>query len=182
MSVVAIASPISKPRYFGFDPQVVPGKNQNFMLGIEKILDVRKEIEPLHELHWGEVEEGHTPLSMDVNYEAYDKYEQRGQFVLFTVRDSQFALVGYLMCYVHRANHAQNEFVAREDALFLHRRARGGGLANRLMDYAERVLRDHLGCKTLSLSSRHYCGGTNLTHWLTGRGFKAAAVVFTKEL
>lgn len=171
------------PRYYAVPTQtaLIAGRGL-YVFGIEKMPDVKDEIAPLHRLHWDEVERGHTPLEMDVAYDKYAAFEDRGQFILFTVRaEPKLDLVGYFMCYMHRANHAQQELVAREDALFIVKEHRGGGLANHLLTYVEQTLKG-FNCKTLSTSSRHYAGGTNLTNWLVGRGYKPSAVVFVKEL
>lgn len=173
---------MTTPRYFALQPEHRVLRRGEYFFGIEKMRDLRDEIAPLHALHWKEVEEGHTPLTFDLAYEKYEAFEDRGQFVLFTVRAKEgMPLVGYLMCYMHRANHAQQDLVAREDAMFLHADHRGSGAANAMLDYAEKSLKQ-LGCKILGLSSRHPAGGTNLSPWLAGRGYKSSAVVFVKEL
>jgi ribosomal protein S18 acetylase RimI-like enzyme len=159
----------------------VKPREQTFTFGIEKMSALIPEIAPLQEAHWKEVEEGFTDLKFDVAYDKYAAFEERGQFVLFTVRNAETKLVGYLMCYVHRSNHAQQDMVAREDALYLTPTCRGQGAANALLDYAEKALIS-LGCKVLVLSSRHLAGGVNIVPWLIGRGFKPSAVVMVKEL
>lgn len=170
------------PRYYGVTPQHRALKRGSYVFGIEKMRDVKEEIIPLHALHWNEVEEGFTPLTFDLAYDKYEAFEDRGQFLLFTTREAdEFKLIGYLMCYMHRSNHAQQDLVAREDGMFLHADYRGSGAANGLLDYAETSLKK-LGCKVLGLSSRHHAGGVNLTPWLTGRGYKLSAVVLVKEL
>lgn len=168
-----------KPAYYAIPPAVVELPSGQFVIGIEKMANVREEIAPLHALHWREVEQGHTPLRMKVAYHDYENFEKQGQFILFTVRST--FLVGYFMCYMHRANHANDELVAREDALFMMKHCRGTGVANHLMNYVEAALKG-FGCKTLSLSSRHPAGGADLTPWMKRRKYKPSAVVFVKEL
>lgn len=171
------------PVYVGFPFKQVETKIGPFVLGVEKMAAVAAEIKPLHVVHWDEVESSHSPLTFDVDYERYEKFEQQGSFALFTVREriAQNQLVGYFMCYLQRANHAKADFVAREDALFLDPLVRGAKLSNHLLDYVEDVLKQ-LGVKVLILSSRHHTGGTNLGPWLVGRKFIPTAVVYTKEL
>lgn len=168
------------PKYYAFPPVTHAPKGPAFTFGIEKMSDLKDEIVPLHRQHWDEVEKDFTSLEMDVAYDKYDAFEQRGQFVLFTVRDAALTLVGYLMCYVHRSNHAQGDMMAREDAMFLAKSARGTGAANGMLDYAEDCLKK-LGVRVFALSSRHFAGGTNLMPWLGMRGFTPSAVVMIKE-
>lgn len=167
-------------KYYAFSPETHAPKGVPYIFGVEKMAEVRAEIEPLHKAHWDEVEGEFLQVGMDVAYDKYTAFEERGQFALFTVRDAAQRLVGYLMCYVHRSNHSKESMMAREDALFLAKECRGHGAANALLDYAEKCLKQ-LGVKVFALSSRHYAGGVNLVPWLKGRGFKPSAVVMVKE-
>lgn len=170
------------PKYYAFDPEILDLPKGSYAIGVEKMLDVKEELEPLYALHWDEVEKGFTNLTMGVAWDQYAAHEKNGHFLLFTVRELEArSVVGYFMCYVHRSNQAKNDYVAREDALFVRKDHRGSHLANNLRKYVETTLKK-LHCKTLFLSSRHHCGGADLSKWLMRGGYRPTAVVFAKEL
>lgn len=168
------------PRYFAVPPQVFDTPKGQFTVGIEKLTDIRDELAPLLKAHWAETKVG-SPLTFNVAYENYLVYEERGQFILFSARNAAGEFAGYLACYMIRNSQARGDLVATEEGLYLRPDARGSNMANKLLEYAQRVLKQ-FGCKLISITSRHYSGGPDLSQWLTRRGFRRDAVEFVKEL
>ena len=154
---------------------------QKYSFGRESILAVRDEINELYKEHYAETEVLYLDTPMDVDFERFGQSEKAGQFVLFTVRTAENDLVGYLQYYVFRDMHSQGMYIAREDAFFLTKSHRGGGLASKMVDYAEHCLKQ-LGCRYVGMSSKAPAGGPDIGRFLERKGYKPVALYYSKQL
>ena len=85
--------------------------------------------------------EGLPPLRM--NWHAYITLNKQNHLLLFTARDDNDELVGFVMYHVHPHLHHMGTINASCDILAVHVDERGKGVATTLMREAERVLKDN---------------------------------------
>lgn len=170
------AEAMNSPTYRAFEPRVV----DTVVIGCERIADMEDELRALHEQHYNETETLYLSVPFDPDYERYKEVEERGQFVVFTVRILG-VMVGYLQYYVFRDMHSQHTYQAREDALFLTKEHRGRNLAPMLLDFAEHCL-GQLGCKYVGMSSKAPAGGPDIGRFLERKGYAPVATYYVKQL
>lgn len=163
-------------QYYAFEPVWYRG----YAIGLERIAEMGEDIKPLHRAHFGETEVLYIEGECDPDYVRYIESEKANQFVVFTVRKSG-QMVGYLQYYVFRHMHTQDFYIAREDAFFLLKEHRGGGLAAKLLSYAENGLKE-LGCKYAGMSSKAPAGGPDIGKFLERKGYKPVATYYSKIL
>jgi GNAT superfamily N-acetyltransferase len=156
-------------------------KGGDFVLGLEKIANMRDEIRVLHEQHYQETETLYMQEPFDPDYPRYIAGEKNGTFVAFTCRNAGGEMVGYLQYYVYRSMHSQSMLQAREDALFLTKKVRGVGIAPKLLKYAEHCLAQ-LGCTHVGMSSKAPCGGPDLDAFLRRMDYTPVAMYYVKKL
>lgn len=166
------------PVYFGFDPEV----HGSYAYGIEKLSDVLEDFKKNAESHWEETETLYRQAQGEPNYPAYMALEDEGKFVIFTSRCQDTGdLVGHLAFYVYESMHTIKRMEAREDAFFVAKDHRGGRLAVRLYDYAEKCLRK-MGVHQMTMSSKEPAGGPSLDKFLRRKGYNPVAVGYFKFL
>lgn len=110
----------------------------SYSIQIERIEDIRDEIEPIHRAHWEETEMYRHGVGFAPDYRRLMDYERRGSYYLFTLRH-EGKLVGNIGIYLNRSMHTQKK-VASEDTFFILPEHRGGGTAKKFHDYVERQL------------------------------------------
>ena len=168
---------MNNPKYVGFEPE----DHGEFFIGIEKIANIVEEIKVLHKAHWEETE-GYKQGEADPNYLAYIALEEKGQFALFTVRSKKTTdLVGYLKYFVFESIHQTGRMEAREDAIYIAKEARKGGLATHLLKYAIEVFKK-MGVHQVGMSSKAPCGGPDLGKLLRRQGFAPVAIFYYKDI
>jgi GNAT superfamily N-acetyltransferase len=129
----------------------------------------------LHQAHFAETEQFRASEGCNPDYDRYMKLEAQGSFLLFTVRDADYKLVGDAMVMVQRNRHTQ-KLSSYEDALYLAPEARKGWTAVRFLRFIERYLVG-LGVTQLAFG----CKLTNDISAVYERcGFKPTAKVFSK--
>lgn len=158
----------------------LPIKDGDVVIGHERMSDCFDEIAPLHKAHYAETEENYLDHPYDPDYDRLFAQEERGAYVVFTVRKSM-ELVGYIQYHVFRDLHTQNVYTAREDCLYLAPHVRGLKIAPRLLAFAEASLRD-LGVKYVGMTSKHPVGGPPIGPFLEKRGYRHVADFFSKKL
>lgn len=163
-------------QYYAFELE----EHRGYIIGHERIAEMEKDIRPLHAAHWQETETLYLDTPCDPDYTRYKNSEAAKQFVVFTVRKDG-EMVGYIQYYVFRDMHSQHMYTAREDALFLAKEHRGGGLASKLIDYAEHCLKQ-LGCAYVGMSSKAPAGGPDIGKFLERKGYRPVAMYFSKKL
>jgi len=167
-------------RYVGFDVELY----RNYALGLEKIADMEAELKVLHAEHYAETETLYKEAPFDPDYARFKNSEAANQFVVFTVRDTtapDHKMVGYLQYYIFRDMHSKDSFIGREDAFFLSKDYRGGGLASKLLSYAEHCLKQ-LGCQAVGMSSKAPAGGPDIGKFLERKGYSPVATYYSKQL
>jgi len=169
-----------QPSYHGFDPDIT----EKYAIGLEKVAQMEDELRELHAEHYAETETLYLDAEFDPDYARYKNSEAAGQFVVFTVRDISNwhrDMVGYLQYYVFRDMHSKGMYTAREDAFFLTKDHRGGGLAPKLLSYAEHCLKQ-LGCRYVGMSSKAPVGGPDIGNFLERNGYRPVALYYSKQL
>lgn len=109
-----------------------------YVLSLEVMGDILNEIKPLHRAHWEETEKSFHGQALDPDYGTILRYERAGRYMLFTAR-KEGRLVANFSLYVSASLHTQR-LTGREDTLYVSPESRKGGLAAKLLDYAERML------------------------------------------
>ena len=110
----------------------------NYSIQAEKFIDVLPELERLHAAQWAETEKARLGVAMNPNYAYMAEQERAGQLLQFTARDSDtWELVGNMRVYLYRDLHAR-QLTAKEDTFFVMPEHRGGFLAVRLWQFAEK--------------------------------------------
>lgn len=165
------------PQYYGFQQKVV-GK---YILGVERLSEVVEEIKANFEAHWDETEVNYLTRPMDPDYAMVMDYENRGKYVLFTIRNKELELIGHLMYYLGHSTHHKGMLQAKEDAFFIQKDHRGGALASALLSYAEKCL-VRLGVKLIGMTDKSPCGGKSLKSLMEHSGYITTAVVYVKEV
>lgn len=132
-----------------FEPQTYKG----YTLQCERFADVVPELHRLHELHYQETEKHRLGIPLNMNYEALKELERAGGLLQFTARRSDTGeMVGNLRIFVSESLHTQTRFTT-EDTYFLLPEHRGGFLAVRFWQYAERAAVS-IGVKEARFSSK----------------------------
>jgi GNAT superfamily N-acetyltransferase len=159
---------------------LLPVQKGEYSVGIQRLRDYRDEIAALHARHFAETEEGYLNAKFDADYDRYIASEERGDFVIFTLRENS-TLIGYLQYYVFRSMHSSQQTHAKEDAFYIVPEARGRKLAPFLLETAEYFLQK-LGCRYVGMTSKHPVGGSDLRNFLDSKGYKQVATYHVKEL
>lgn len=174
MSVININNPI----YFAFATEAYNG----YTFGIEKISDMLAEFRANVDLHWDETEALYRQAVGNPNYKAYMQLERDGKFAVFTIRHQETgALVGQLAFYIYESMHNVGIIEAREDEFFIRKEHRGGRLAHKIYDYAEKCCKQ-MGVTQISMSCKAPAGGPDLDKFLRRKGFNPAAISYFKFL
>lgn len=173
-----VKSSLSPPahKYFGLPPS----SDGRYTIGHQRLADIEEEVRKLHGQHFGETEEGYLRSAFAPDYDRYKASEARGDFVLFTLRESS-TLVGYLQYYVFRSMHSAQLMHAKEDAFYIAPEHRGRKLAPAVLRYAEHFLQK-LGCRFVGMTSKHPVGGADIRSFLEHEGYREVATYHVKEL
>lgn len=121
-----------------------------YLFNVELMEDVKNEIKPLHLAHWDETEAHRHDLPFNPDYQTFVRYEQANRYVLFTMRDAEWSLVGNCAMYLDRSAHTQT-LIATEDTLYLLPKARRGRMAFKFVKYIEDTL-TKMGVKEINIS------------------------------
>lgn len=129
--------------------RVAPVWHGDCVFSLERMADIADEMKPLHLAHWNETEAHRHDLPFNPDYATFIRYEQAGQYVLFTIRING-KLVGNCAMYLHKSTHTQT-LLATEDTLYLLPEARKGRRAMAFIRYCEDALYQ-LGVKEINVS------------------------------
>lgn len=163
-------------KYRAFQPEMTG----DLVFGIERMSDMLDEIAPLHEAHYAETEDAYLSDPYDPDYARLFLLEEDGGYVVFTARLKE-EIVGYVQYHMFRDLHTQQVYTAREDCFYITPKARGLGIAPKLLNYAENALRA-LGAKYVGMTSKHPVGGPDIAPFLEKRGYRKVAEYFSKNL
>lgn len=117
---------------------------------IESIVDIQDEILPLLHKHKDEVAV-YDFFQLDVEWDAYEAAEDTGKFVMFTAREEDGDLVGYVAYWVSQSPHYRAEKYGVMDVIYLHEDYRHTGVATDMMEYAEKVMKSEYGITMLTI-------------------------------
>ena len=108
-------------------------------IGIEKIDDVRAEIQALIEAHWREIAVWQD-IPLAPNWDMYYQLEKSNSMVTYTVRDDANTLVGYAVFFMRSHIHYKDHIWALNDIVWVHPECRDGKIGKRLVEYWEKDL------------------------------------------
>ena len=124
-----------------------------YSIQAERFTEVLPELESLHAAQWSETEKARLGVAMDPNYTYMAEQERAGQLIQFTARDSAtWELVGNMRVYIYRDLHAK-QLTGKEDTFFILPEHRGGFLAVRLWQFAEKSVVS-VGVREVRFSSK----------------------------
>lgn len=124
-----------------------------YSIQVEPFRMVLPELEVLHAAQWAETEKARFGVAMNPNYAYMAEQERAGQLIQFTARDAAtWELVGNMRVYLYRDLHAQ-QLTAKEDTFFVLPEHRGGFLAVRLWQFAEKSVVS-VGVREVRFSSK----------------------------
>lgn len=111
-----------------------------YSIQVERFKDVLPELEHLHAAQWEETEKARIGVAMNPDYAYMAEQERAGRMLQFTARDSATnELVGNMRFYRYLDTHAK-QLCAKEDTFYVKPAHRGGFLAVRISEFAERSL------------------------------------------
>lgn len=131
----------------------------------QEFLDnVKKDILPLLERHWEEVNEKGNELKLDPDWEIYKTLEGAGKLKIFTAREDD-ELIGYFVALIGKSIHSKSVWCAENDALYISPKYRKGFLGIKLIKFAEKCLKeDNIEC--MIITTTVYKPFDKLLSWL----------------
>lgn len=111
---------------------------KGYVIALERFTDVLPDLHKLHEMHYAETETYRAGIPFNPDYDALVTSEHEGQLMQFTARFNG-ELVGNMRVYLGMSRHTKTLF-ASEDTFFVVPAHRGGFMAVRLWQFAERAV------------------------------------------
>lgn len=142
----------------------------------EFLLTVEKDILPLLEEDYQEIEYNKNLRSLDPDWETYLTLEEHGKLKIFSCRDNG-KLVGYLTVIVGVDLHDKKSKVVAQDILFLSKDYRKGRTGIKLVKFAEDCLRED-GYKSFVITTTTEKAG----RLMSALGYSKTEERFEKEL
>lgn len=143
----------------------------------EFLATCRGEAEPLLAAHWQEIALNRDLIPLAPDWPAYEALEAAGVLRIFTARDGG-RLVGYFAVFVRPHLHYRDTIFAVNDVIYLAPEHRRGWAGPRLIQFAERCLRDD-GVTVLAINTKRHRPFDLL---LKRMGFGVAETVYQKVL
>lgn len=168
------------PKYYRFEPIVKKG----VVYGHERVGDILPELVPLHARHWEETERAYYGQDMNPNMDMICELEDAGALLQFTARGGGETLIGQL---IYRLGHTyQHDTMLRatEEGFYVipeMRGIRGGGVALRLLNYAEDCL-CAIGVGMICMGDKSPLGGPSLASLARKRGYQPVSIQYAKTL
>lgn len=97
---------------------------EKIVFSVEPLDSIQKEIMPLIESHWEEVE-WRKDLKPNPDWDKYHAIESNGGLVILTARDE--GLIGYNVFFIHEGLHYQGTKTAVQDLIYIKPEKRGFG-------------------------------------------------------
>lgn len=164
--------------YFGPAPE----KYRDFYIGIERIEDMGNDFFDLVQREWAEVGDDQRFGLCEPNVRQAIQAQDRGNFVLFTVRRTRtFELVGYMPMTVSNSYKMQAAKMAGEIAVYIRPDAREGRLAFKLIDFAEKFMA-RFGVNAMVIGHRPGVLGDRIGRVYKRMGYEPVAVEYAKVL
>ena len=160
---------------------ILIGKYGTHLFGIESFANCWDELKPLYDQHWKETDQYSGKDEPDVDMEYMEALESTGRMLLFTCRDKDMKLVGYLVYSLSNNLHLKGEKIAEEAGFFFLKEKRGTGAAPSFLFSVEMFLKD-LGVTQIHAVNKALAGGTDIDRLLRRRGYEPVAVYYCKTL
>ena len=142
----------------------------------EFLATIEKDIRPLLEEDYEEIEYNKSIRGLEPDWEAYGQLEYNRMLKIFSCRDSG-KLVGYMTVFIGPNLHDKGNFVAAQDILFLTKEYRKGRTGLKLIKFAEDCLRED-GFKSLFITTTT----DEAARLMLGIGYELVEKKFEKEL
>tara|TARA_R110000782_G_scaffold254585_1_gene342973 strand:- start:233 stop:688 length:456 start_codon:yes stop_codon:yes gene_type:complete len=107
----------------------------------EFLNQVKSDIEPLIELHWEEIALNQDKIKLNPDWDAYHSLEEQDKLKIFTARNGN-DLVGYFVVILGTNIHYKDHLFANNDIIYLHKDYRKGFAGIRLINFAEKCLKE----------------------------------------
>lgn len=165
-----------EPIYYG-----KPEQHGAFVYGMEKIADMLDEVRHTYAHHYAETEITYKDHDIDGDWERLIKTEKAAQFVIFTARDLELNLIGYLCYYVGKSMHVKGVLHANEAGFFIEKKYRRESAGQNLLEYCEREL-SNLGVSYATMTSKHPVGGSDLSGFMERNNYRKISIEYQKRL
>lgn len=99
-----------------------------------------REMSPLLEAHWEEIAH-FKDIKLNPDWERYLKAEQADALRIFTAREDDNQLIGYIVFFIANNPHYAQSKQAQQDVLFLRKDKRKTGLGRDFILWADEMLR-----------------------------------------
>jgi hypothetical protein len=163
------------------DPaQFPPVEYKGYVLAMERFSDILPELHQLHERHYAEVTTSGIPMNPDYAAAKADEYE--GRLMQFTARVRETGeLVANMRVYLCMSRHTQTLF-AQEDTFYVVPEHRGGFMAVRLWQFAEKCV-IQAGAREITFDSKTMNNADAMARYLkyTPVSIKFSKTVHTEE-
>jgi GNAT superfamily N-acetyltransferase len=156
---------------------------KQYTIGLERLADMREELEKLHTDHFYETETRYLNETLEPDYAYAHHMEATGRALFFTVRDTsaENVMVGNAMFFIGPCLHMRSKQQATEDTFFLAKGHRDQGLAAALLRFIKESL-TLFGIDYVWMSDKSPSGGKSLSRLFEGHGFKPVAVLYLAAL
>lgn len=141
----------------------------------ENIVDIIDEMMPLLIKHSDEVAT-YDFFELDIDMDRYKEATDNGIFQLYTAREEDGTLVGYVCYMVTRSIHYMKEIYGVMDVIYVHEDYRHNGTAFDMMQYAEDSLID-MGVTMLTINMKTWAPFETLATFL---GYDKMEYMYTK--
>jgi hypothetical protein len=174
---IAMAREICATPDKSIDPsQFFPVEYKGYLLAMERFSDILPQLHRLHERHYAEVDTSGIPMNPD--YAAAKEDEYTGRLMQFTARVKETGeLVANMRVYLCMSRHTQTLF-AQEDTFYVVPEHRGGFMAVRLWQFAEKCV-IQAGAREITFDSKTINNADAMARYLK---YQPVAIKFSKTV
>lgn len=126
--------------------------------------------------HWDEIVVDKTVRKLDPHWEFFQKMERIGGLVTLVARDSEGVMLGYAVFLLSHHLHDRTMLTAHNDAVFLRKDRRVGGVGYRLLKFCDEQL-PRFG---VNMINWHVKTCTDFGPALIKLGYKVHETIYTK--
>lgn len=141
----------------------------------EKAKDIFDEMMPLFEKHWREIAH-YQDIKLNPDREAYFKIEEMGNLRVFTARDEEKNLIGYIVYFIRYNAHYKDSLQAVQDVLFVDPAKRGFGMS--FIAWCDEQLRS----EGVQVAYHHIKEKHNFGHMLEKMGYELVDLIYARRL
>ena len=143
----------------------------------EFLATVENDIRPLIQRHWEDIALNKDKIKLNPDWDAYHTLEQAGALKAFTAREDG-KLVGYFVVIIQYNLHYKDHLFASNDIIFLHPDYRKGRTGIKLIQFAEKCLKED-GVSVLSINTKVHKPFDKLMQFL---GFNLVERIYSKYI